>query len=263
MSFSIRAVLLLLLSLSSTAKTFGQDAPFRGHDVGGGGGEESPISTEHEGGRSYAHGLPPSDARDRLDAVDLLGILTKAGERGLGEERGGSLGEKQRRLNRRALRVWNRRNSGSGSSLFREDEEGPSDSPVGPSSRVPSLPSLVKEQSNGGRRAENDGASSTSSNGGTFRYGETVFPFDDISSFLSEDSNNDGEALSDTANGFHLAAATMARLRELDEKRKWERNSLRVWGKRNVESDDLKELPTYPNMRRRKWENLPLRVWGK
>lgn len=239
--FSIRSAL-LLLSLSSAAKTFEQDATFKGHD----------ISTEHDddlenaGGYAHAHGLP-SDARDRLDAADLLGILTKTGEQeGLGEERGIGSGEKQRWLNRRPLRVWSQRESGRISSVFREDE-GLLDSP----DRLPHIASLppLKKQLNSGRRADNDGSSSTSSNEGKIRYGETVF---DDGSFLSGDD------------GFHSAAAMMmGRLRGLDEKRKWERNSLRVWGKRSDGSDDLKDMPSYPNMRRRKWENLPLRVWGK
>lgn len=59
-------------------------------------------------------------------------------------------------------------------------------------------------------------------------------------------------------------AAGIPRPEETRPKRKWEKNSLRIWGKRGEEdSGTLDDRLMYTNMRRRKWENLPLRVWGK
>lgn len=253
--FSIRsaAVFFFLLSTSVTAKTSEQEAAFKGRDDG------SAVRNTADGDSSDALGDPSGDAIDRQNAVNLLRILS-------GMDGSGFDGKKMRNwTNRESLRVWGKREDEDKSS-FRGDggavSLGSSVHRTGDDTGVDLLMTL-KERLADDRRPENGASPAYEGDAGKFR---SAFPFGvPLGQNVEDDGDAETRPSAVSSGGLDLRGMPPA-LRGLDEKRKWERNALRIWGKRDAASEfsgDFKDQLTYPNMRRRKWENLPLRVWGK
>lgn len=252
--FSIRAaaVFFFLLSISVTAKTLEQEAAFKGRDDG------SAVRNTADGDSSDALGDLSGDAIDRQNAVNLLRILS-------GMDGSGFDGKKRRNwTNRESLRVWGKREDDDKSS-FRGDggtvSLGSSVHRTGDDTGVDLLLTL-KERLADDRRRENDASTAYEGDAGKFR---SALPFDIPLGQNVEDDDAEIRPLAASSGGLDLTRMPSAP-RGLNEKRKWERNALRIWGKRDAASElsgDFKAQLTYPNMRRRKWENLPLRVWGK
>lgn len=249
------AVFFFFLSISVTAKTLEQEAAFKGRaDSSAMHGNTADDSSDALGGLS-------GDAIARQNAVNLLRILSRMDE-------GGFDGRKRRNwMNRESLRVWGKREGEVKPSFRGEGGAGSLGSSsvhrTGGDNTGVDLLMTLKERLADDRRRGND----VSTDEGKFR---SAFPFDIPLGQNDEDDDDDDETRHplEVGSGELDLTRMPSTLRGLDGKRKWERNALRIWGKRNSAaasefSGDSKDHLTYPNVRRRKWENLPLRVWGK
>lgn len=243
----MRVAVLVLLAFPVIAKASEQDLASTGRDEGPlvQGQDEEVLMDESTDGRGDFEGLPA----DGVDPIQILRDLAESGEKDFGG-RTQMEASKRKWSNNEYLRVWGKRNAFG--KLSRQD-----------STRDPSQREILRKGPRPGkdpvlvllglRPSDVRGSASLAQLEGVAR--------ESGAGFRVLDGRDFGPRFLGMGTG-------IPRPEEARPKRKWERNSLRIWGKRGEAVNpgnpgSLNDRLMYTNMRRRKWENLPLRVWGK
>lgn len=237
----LRVAFLVLLVFPVIAKASEQELTSKGQDEGPlvQGPDEEALMDESADGRGDFEGVPA----DGVDPIQLLRDLTESGDKDFG---GRTETEAKRKWsNNEYLRVWGKRNALRKLSKQDAARDSSQIEILRNGDRSDKDPVLVLL---GLRRSDVRGNPSLAQLDEVARKSGAGFQVFDARDFDPQ---------------FLKMAAGIPRADEARPKRKWERNSLRIWGKRGDANPANSDRLMYTNMRRRKWENLPLRVWGK